>query len=72
MLETRPPQGVIQDTCLSNSCRLKNWLLDFRGTYFFIPGPNLDTGMTVEFSVAFYSPTLHIYYLSLYWPDLKH
>ena len=31
-----------------------------------IPGPNLDTGMTVEFSVAFYSPTLHIYYLSLY------
>ena len=37
-----------------------------------IPGPNLDSGMTVEFSVAFYSPTLHIYYLSLYWPDLKH
>ena len=38
----------------------------------FIPGPNLDTGMTVEFSVAFYSPTFHIYYFSLYWPDLKH
>ena len=36
-----------------------------------IPGPNLDTEMSVEFSVAFYSSTLHIYYLSLYWPDLK-
>ena len=37
-----------------------------------MPGPNLYTEMTVEFSVAFYSSTLHIYYLSLYWPDLKH
>ena len=36
-----------------------------------IPGPNLDTEMSVEFSVAFYSSTLHIYYLSLYWADLK-
>ena len=36
-----------------------------------IPGPNLDTEMMVEFSVAFYCPIPHIYYLSLYWPDLK-
>ena len=36
-----------------------------------IPGPNLETEMSVEFSVAFYSSTLHIYYLFLYWPDLK-
>ena len=36
-----------------------------------IPGSNLDTEMSIEFSVAFYSSTLHIYYLSLYWPDLK-
>ena len=28
--------------------------------------------MTVEFSIVFFSPTLHIYYLFLFWPDLKH
>ena len=36
-----------------------------------IPGSNLDTEMSVEFSVAFYSSTLHIYYLSVYWHGLK-
>lgn len=28
-------------------------------------GPNLDTEMMVEFSIAFYSPTRHIYYFIL-------
>ena len=49
---------------------LEVWVLK-RATPLSIPGPNLDTEMSVEFSVAFYSSTLHIYYLSLYWPDLK-